>query len=463
MAQHNDFEDSDQIYCQLRGASELPFSDVLEPERVARVLAALGGGFRQRIYTPLITLWMFLGQVLSPDHSCQDAVARLLAWRVSRGRRPISTDTSSYCEARQRLPLELFQRLTTDVAAELEGKAAKQWLWKERHVKIVDGSTATMPDTPANQLAFPQNGEQQPGLGFPLARIVVIFSLATGAALAAVISAARGKRTGETSLFRGIFDVLQPGDVLLADRLFAGFRDLARCAAARVDIVARQHSGRRTDFRRGQWVGHLDHLVTLSRPCFNRERYLREEWDCLPGELRVRELRYRVAERGFRTIDVTLVTTLLDPLLYPAEDLAALYRERWACELDLRSLKCSLQMGHLRCKTPEMVEKEIWTHLLAYNLIRATAAAAARRHGVVPRHVSFKGTVQMVNAFASQLPRCPTRQDRAAQWNELLAAIVHIRVGHRPDRFEPRKLKQRHSKYPYLTRTRNEERRRLCA
>jgi len=461
MAKHNEFEDSDQIYRRLRYANELPFSDLLKPERVAGALAALGVEFRERVFSPIATLWMFLSQTLSADHSCQDAVARLLAWRLARGLSPCSTDTSSYCEARQRLPLPLIRHLTKDVARDMERHADEKWLWKGRHVKIADGSTATMADTPANQAAYPQSSGQRPGVGFPIARLLVVFSLTTAAVLDAALASIHGKKTGETTLFRALRFILQAGDVLLVDRLLSSYRELAECRAQGVDVVARLHQSRRTDFRRGRWLGTLDHVVIWKRPQFNKERFTREEWNELPEELPVRELRFEVSQPGIRTKTITLVTTLLDPVEYPAEEMAALYRERWHCELDLRSLKSSLQMGPLRCKTPAMVEKEIWTHLLAYNLIRETATEAARRHDTLPRQLSFQGTVQVVNAFATYLPMCP--ETRLRLWQEMLAAIVTMKVGDRPNRIEPRKLKKRKSKYTYLTKPRSEERRRLSA
>lgn len=461
MAKHSDFEDFDQIKRQLRQAEQLPFSDLLKPERVARALVELGVEFRERIYTPIATLWMFLSQVLSADHSCQDAVARLLAWRVARGLPPCSIDTASYCESRQRLPKMLLQFLTRDVARDLERSADRRWLWKGRHVKIADGSTATMADTSANQAVFPQSSGQKPGCGFPIVRVVVVFSLATAAVLDAALASIHGKKTGETTLFRSLCAVFCLGDVLLGDRMFSSFRELAECAARGVDVVARQHQTRRTDFRRGRWLGTLDHIVAWQRPNSHKDRFTPDEWAQLPLELQVRELRFRVTQSGFRTSEVTLVTTLLDPLTYPADDIAALYRERWHCELDLRSLKLSLQMSHLRCKTPEMIEKEIWTHLLAYNLIREAAAEAARQHGELPRRLSFQGTVQLINAFATYLPA--SSEQREALWQKMLAAIAKIQVGHRPDRIEPRKLKKRTLKYTYLTRPRTEECHRLCA
>ena len=460
MGQHSGFEDFDQIYRRLRRAEKLPFSDLLKPERVARVLASLQVEYRERIYTPLVTLWLFLSQTLSADHSCQDAVSRCLAWRVACGLPPCSTETTSYCDARQALPLVLFQQLARTVAGELEERADATWLFHGRHVKAVDGSTVIMPDTPANQAAYPQSTVQKPGLGFPIARLVALFSLATGAVLGLALASIHGKKTGETTLFRQLLEFLNWGDILLGDRLFASFRELATCVARGVDVVARQHATRRTDFRRGRWLGTRDHIVTWKRPRFNKDRFTREEWEQLPKELPVRELRFAVEQCGFRPREITVVTTLLDHEQYPADEIAALYRERWHCELDLRSLKTSLQMAQLRCKTPAMVEKEIWTHALAYNLVREAAAEAARAHGKLPRQVSFKGAVQLINAFAAHPPQSPL--EKIQHWQALLQAIAAIEVGDRPDRIEPRKLKRRKAKYSYLTRPRKEERERLC-
>ena len=461
MNQHSEFEKWDQTYRRLRQTEGLPFSDLLKPEEVASALSTLGIEFRERIFEPVVTLWAFLSQVLSADHSCRDAVGRVLAWRLSQGKSPCSSDTTSYCDARKRLPGELVKQLVRGTGRTVEATAEEAWLWKGRHVKSVDGSTVSMPDTPANQAAFPQRNNQRAGVGFPIARILTIFSLSCAMVLDAAIGSMRGKKTGETTLFRTLWDVFQPGDVLLGDRLFASFRDFAACRARGVDVVARQNATRHTDFRRGQLLGTGDHIVVWKRPRFDRNRFTRAEWEALPEQMEVRELRYQITQSGFRTKEITVVTTLLDSVAYPAADISALYRERWQCELDLRSLKTSMQMDRLRCKTPEMVEKEFWTHLLAYNLIRQTIAEAARAHGGLPRQLSFKGAVQMVNAFAAYLT--PPCANRSQLWDQLLTAIATHVVGNRPNRIEPRRLKYRPGKYPYLPRPRKEERQRLCA
>jgi len=461
VGKHNRSNVWEQFHQRMQEQHGLPFGELLAAEKVKAVLNKLDVQFRECVFTPITTLWVFLWQVLSPDHSCRDAVGRLLAWRLAQGKSPCSTETTSYCQARQRLPIALLQTLVRDTSRELEQSAPPGWLWKNRHVKAGDGTTVTMPDTPVNQAAFPQSRNQAPGVGFPLARLMIIVSLATGLALELAIGPTRGKKTGENTMFRGIQDVLEPGDIFLGDRYFCSYRDIARLRERNVDVVLRQHQTRHTDFRCGRWLATGDHIVVWTRPQFNAARFTREEWEALPPTMAVREIRYRVVENGFRTREIVVVTTLLDPSAYPAEDLAGLYRQRWNCELDLRSLKTSLQMNHLRCKSPEMVEKEIWAHVLAYNLMRQTMAAAAEVAAVPPRQLSFKGTVQMVNHFTSYLAVCPLQ--RAQLWHELLRAIATHRVGDRLNRVEPRKLKHRLAKYTYMTRPRNEERQKLCA
>jgi hypothetical protein len=461
MSEDNQFDDLEQMRRRLQQTGDLPFSELLAAEMVAEAMASLGVTFRERVYTPAVTLWTFLSQVLSQDHSCRDAVGRLLAWRLSQGLGACSTKGHSYCEARKRLPVEVLQKLVRDQARELEARAKGSVLWKGHHVKIVDGTTVTMPDTPANQAAYPRRRNQARGVGFPIARVLTILSLAYGTVLDAAMGPMRGKKTGENTLFRSLFSSLQEGDVLLGDSLFPSYRDIATLRRQGVDVVARQNATRNTDFRCGRWLGTLDHVVVWKRPSFDSARFDRAEWAALPEEMEVRELRFQVEQAGFRPREIIVVTTLLDPLAYPKEDLCGLYRERWHCELDLRSIKTSLRMAHLRCKTPAMVEKEVWTHFLAYNLMRQTMAEAARSHDVLPRHLSFKGACQMVNSFATYLALQPALHK--GLWHELLRAIATHIVGDRPDRVEPRKLKYRPGKYTYMTRPRNEERQRCCA
>jgi hypothetical protein len=461
MADRNESDNWKKIFRELQKTQGLPFSALLPAEKVDPLLAGVNVEFRDRIYTPAVTLWMFLSQVLSADHSCRDTVARLLAWRVASGLPACSARTGSYCDARQRLPLELLQSLVREEGRELEQQADENILWKGRHVKIADGTTATMPDTPTNQAVYPRRRNQAQGVGFPIVRIMFVLSWVYGTVLDIAEAPMRGKKTGENTLLRDLGGVLQKEDVLLLDRLLGSYQQIATCRDQGVDVVARQHHSRKTDFRRGRWLGTLDHIVIWHRPKFDSQRFDRATWEALRETMEIREIRFHVTQPGFRPADITIATTLLDATAYPAADLAALYRERWHCELDLRSLKTSLQMTHLRCKTPEMVRKEIWAHCLAYNLIRKTMAESARHQGVLPRHLSFKGAVQTMNSFAPYLALCIT--DKDGLWAELLTAIAAHVVGNRPNRLEPRKLKYRLGRFTYMTRPRTEERRTLCS
>jgi hypothetical protein len=371
---------------------ELPFNDVLSESAVAQALKALDVVWLDRIFSPLVTLWVFLGQVLSQDHSCRAAVARLIAHRISRGQRPCSAETGAYCQARKRLPEEFYAEVARKTGQSLDNSAKKEWLWKGRRVLTYDGSTVSMPDTAENQRAYPQPPQQRLGVGFPLARIAAFFSLSCGAVLDLAICSYSGKGHSELGMLRKLWDILLPGDILLADRYMCAWHEIYLLKQRGIDTVTRVHHCRRVDFRRGKRFGTDDHLVEWRRP--GRIRSI--DWQTLkllPERLTIRETRVRIQQPGFRCRSMVVVSTLLDAKAVGGSDLAELYRARWNAELDLRSLKQTLQMDILRCKTPELVRKEIWTHILAYNLIRTIIAQAATVHGIEPRTISFKGAI----------------------------------------------------------------------
>jgi len=439
----------------------LPFSDILSEDLVARTLTSVGVFWLDRIYSPLVTLWVFLSQVLSADHSCRAAVARLIAHRVARGQKPCSAETGAYCQARERLPEQLFPAVACLVGRALDSKADPRWLWKGRRVYLFDGTTVAMPDTPENQAAYPQVYNQQPGVGFPIARVGAIISLACGAIVNLGVCRYAGKGQGEGSLLRRLWDVLCSGDLLLTDCLLANWPNMVLLQQRGIELVGRLNQAHRTaDFRRGKRLSHDDHLVRWCKPTSIRSL----DWPsykALPEYLTVREVRIHVTQPGFRTKALVVVTTLLDPQLTTKEDLATLYRARWNNELDLRSIKSTLQMRDLRCKTPELVRKEIWTHVLAYNLIRTPMAQAAATHDLVPRSISFKGAMQTLEAFQPLLELQAARGNvhRLRLYQHLLRAIATHRVADRPDRFEPRVKKERRNHYGWLTRPRNEVKR----
>ena len=440
---------------QFAQGSGLPFSEVLSAEMVEQVLEEVGGFFRERLFTPLTTVWVFLSQVTSADGSCRDAVMRLLAFLASRAEKPCSPGTGSYCKARKRLPEKILSRLTQKIAARMTRETPAEWRWHGREVKVVDGTTLSMPDTRANQKAYPQSRSQKPGLGFPVVRLVCLFSLATGAVLDAALGPCRGKGKGELSLFRKLRSRLEAGDVLLGDRHFCAYFDIAAWLRLGVDFVGRLHQARRDDLRYGKRLGRGDRLVEWSRPK-QRPRWLsRCAYRRMPETLTLRLIRVMVTPPGFRTRRITVVTTLLDRRMYPVAEVAALYRARWHAELDLRSLKVTLAMDVLRGKTPQIVRKEIWAHLLAYNLIRTVMAQAAMQHDVLPRSLSFKAALQTIGAFG--IPLLLSSPSRLHDlYSAMLATIASQRVGNRPDRYEPRARKRRPKPYPYLTQPRHE-------
>jgi hypothetical protein len=374
---------------------------------------------------------------------------------VALGREPCAAGTGAYCKARAKLPERFLQRLACDVGVRLEDAAPASWRWRGRRVLLVDGTTVLLADTAANQAAYPQMSSQKPGVGFPILRLVVLLGLATGAALAAAMGPYTGKETGESALLRTLFSQLRPGDVLVADRYYCSYWMVVMALALGVDVVFRMHQRRHYDFRRGQRLGSGDHVVTWSKP-------QRPDWmdlatyTALPESVTVRELRIPVSQRGYRVQELVLATTLVDAGSYSKDDIGDLYHKRWHAELDLRSIKSYLGMEMLRCKTPAMARKELWMHLLAYNLIRKVQAQAAQQQDLTPRTLSFAGTQQALHAFRWVL--LLVHDNRPLLLGCLLDVVAEHRVGNRPDRCEPRKVKRRWKTYGLLKRPRAEER-----
>lgn len=443
----------DSLRRQFGQAPGLPFSDVLAASTVEDAFHAERVDGYDCVYTPLTTVRLLLSQALDPDPSLRQAVSRLLAERAAQGRGAVSAATGAYCQARQRLPEGVLSRLTRQVGQTLLRQAPDAWRWKGRDVKIVDGTTLSMPDTPANQAAYPQPTNQRPGLGFPLTRLVVVFSLAVGAVLDAAVGPSAGKGTGEPALFRGLHNRLDAGDVVLADRYFCSYFEFALLQQRGVDVVMRLHQRRPVDFRTGRRLGTNDHVVVWNKP--KRPAWMDEAvYAQVPDTLEVRQVRLRGTRPGFRTQTIVVATTLRDAQATP-KDLTDLYRLRWHGELDLRSLKETMRMSILRGKTPEMVRKELWAHLLAYNLIRTVMAQTAKQHNLEPRQISFKGALQTLLAFAPHA--VVARPDEAAALAERIqAAMAQHRVADRPDRYEPRARKRRYSNFMQLRRPRAE-------
>lgn len=448
----------------LESSEGLPFRHVLSEEKVQAALDRAGVTFRDRIYNPMVTLWAWLSQVISKEKaSCEDAVTRVIADRVAHKQKACCPDNSSYCTARGRLPKEVIIDLTHQAGQELHREAWPDWLWKLRRVVIADGSTATMADTAVNQAEYPQSRNQKAGLGFPILRFVVLLSLSVGTVLECAIGQCRGKKTGEQSLFRRMWDALEPGEIVLADRLYDSYRDIALLRERGIDVVFGKKQSRSCDFRRGRKLGHGDHVVTWQKPKYDASRHeSKAEWEALPAEMEIREVQTTVRRKGYRTRKVMIVTTLLDGAVYSAKELTDLFAERWHIELDLRSIKRSLGMHHLTSKSPEMVRKELWMHLLAYNLIRVRMAQAAALHGPTPRRLSFTAAKGLMDSFAPHLSTNVGQEHRRIE-AELLRAIARCCIPKRPGRKEPRAVKKRVQKYSYLTKPRIQARKQLAA
>jgi hypothetical protein len=445
--------------CRLRNCrqqivedQDLCFTKLLPKEQVEAAIQRHPVRFRKRLYTPLLTIWTFLYQVLASDQSCRAAVARLLAFLCVGGDDSGSAKTDPYCKARQRLPENLLPDLARNSGCDLHRQVPPTGLLGGRSIKMADGTTVSMPDTPANQKVYPQQPGQKKGLGFPIIRLVGLISLSCGAVLDVAMGPYSGKQTGETSLFRQLFGQLGAGDVLLADAIFSNYWTIALLLERGVDMVSHGDGKRLIDFRKGQRLGPYDHIVPWhkpQRPSWMNQRLYRR----LPETLTIRELRVEIRQKGFRCRHLHLVTTLLDAQLYSTKDLATAFRCRWHAELDLRSIKQVMQMDVLRCKSPAMVRKEIWMHLLAYNLIRKLMAQAATAADLCPRDISFKGTLQTLVIFATAGWSCPEKR------NDLYAAVLRAvathRVNDRPDRIEPRAVKRRPKKLVYLNEPRS--------
>ena len=439
-----------QRVARLRQQSLLCLDRLFDPFLPPALLAQAdeGPNSRERVFTVRRTFFGFLYQVLNPDCPCRQVVRQIQALFALHQDRPVDEGTGAYCQARKRLPWDILPRLRCAAAAQAE--KARQ-LWHGFCVKVLDGTTTSLPDTPKNQRAYPQPGSQKPGCGFPLLKLVGVFSLSTGA----LLDYARGdKHQHELGLLRRLMHLFKAGDLVLADRGFSTYSLLALLLARGVHCLFRLHQARPADLRKGKRLSKKDRLFTWDKP-LQRPRYLPKAiWKAIPKQLSVRVLRLSLHVPGFRVRSVTLVTTLLDPQKYPAQDLAWLYAERWRVELWFRDIKTSMGMEVLRCKTPKMVHKELEMFFIAYNLIRCLMAEASSRYDVGMGWLSFKGTVDSVRQFATAIAQARCRKKQKQLLDKLLEVIARDLLPERSGRYEPRALKRRPKPYPLLNRPR---------
>lgn len=445
----------ERISRQIGRAGAVDFFNLLTGPELLEMSEMYLPEHRERLYPPTLALSMFMKQSLEVDRSCQRAVNAWAAQRVAEGLSVQSIRTGAYCRARGRLPLQMLLALTRASGRLLSTRSQRAWRWRGRSVKLTDGTGISMPDTAENQARYPQPSTQAVGVGFPLARLVGIVCLSTGAVLEAAIGPHAGKGQSELDLFRSLLPALSAGDVLLADALYCNYFLIALLQAAGVDVLFEQHGSRITDFRRGRALGRRDHVVRWPKPPARPEWMSAEQYRAFPAQLSVREA--KVEGR-------VLVTTMLDARALCKSELAALYAWRWHVELDIRNIKTTLGMEVLRCLTPKMVEKELWVSLLAYNLIRLLMAQAAYNAGVHPRELSFKHTVQMWTTWSRFATNALT------QPSDFFRLIAQLAVGNRSGRIEPRARKRRPKSFPWLKVPRTVARRqirryghRLCA
>lgn len=445
---------------------DLAFAQALPEATIEQAFADADADFAQfedDVYTPALTLWAFLSQVLHAKEmrSCSAAVARVIVLLVALGKDPCSDNTGAYCRARAKLPAAIIRRLTTDVARGCEQRLPSRWLWKNRRVKLIDGTTVSMPDTPDNQAAYPQANTQKEGVGFPIARMVVLLSLATAMVTDMAMGQYSGKETGEPALMRELLERLERGDVVLADRCYCSYFMIALLQELHIDFVVRLHHCRDVNFRRGRRLGAGDHVVAWTKPA--RPDWMDEAtYERMPESIEVREVHVRVNQPGFRTESLVVVTTLTDAEEYTKDDIGELYHQRWLVELDIRAIKVTLGMDVLRCQSAEMVRREIWTCLLAYNLIRQAILEAALKSTRSPRQLSFTAALQKIAAAWAVLSMCDDAL-RARLIDVQLSDIAKNVVGDRPNRVEPRAIKRRPKPHKFLTEPRAEARAKLVS
>jgi hypothetical protein len=419
--------------------------NILTSEKLLNQIESLLPDHRERIFPPTETLSMFVAQVFSQDRSCQNVVNQAVTKSLVSGLKPHSTHTGGYCKARQRLPVEMPQELARFIGRSLEKEIPSSWRWHDRRVRVVDGTSITMPDTSENQSVYPQQGGQKPGLGFPISRLVAVTDLYSGAVLDVAFGRFAGKGSDEQSLFRLLSGLFESGDVILGDAFFPSYILMAEMLEQGVDILMEQIGGRlRTvDFRLGTSLGTRDHLVEYKKP--EKPDWIgKERFEAIPDTIVVRE---------FKAKGKIFVTTLIDSKIYSKHSMIALYKHRWEIETNIGQIKTILGMNILSCKTPEMIDKEIWVYILGYNMIRLLMAQSAAITGLRPTDLSFKHCLQL---WLNYLQQTATLDE--ATIILLLTIMAQQRVGNRPGRIEPRALKRRPKAYPMLMKLRPEAR-----
>lgn len=438
---------------KIKDSLGLPFKEHLSEGMVIDCLKELGLKFRDRVYTPYVTLLIYLSQVMDQDQSCRKAVSRLISHFVQNALEPPSSDTGAYCKARQRLSLELLAMLIKKICSSLKSKVNSEHKWFGRTVKIIDGSTVSMPDTEKNQQEFPQHKKQAKGCGFPLAYIGALFCHATGAMLEISFG---NKHTGEKELLRMIWHTLKTGEILLADGYYPTYFIISSLLKGDVDILMRQHHKRKVDFKKGIALGKNDHLITFTIPYMKSIRNItQKEYEELPLSLTLREVKFVIRRKGWRDTEMILVTSLTCPKKYPLEKIAELYTQRWRCEVNFRDLKTTMKMDITTGRTPEMMKKEVYIRMLAYNIMRTIMWDSARPDKQDYLRISFKGALQHFTNFMIYISFQTKNQFETSK--KIMAQLIAKELNpDRPFRVEPRVQKRRPKLFKLMIKPRNE-------
>lgn len=438
----------------------LPFSELLEMRELDELVKCSKIKYYHRIYTPVVTILAFIGQVLDSDRSCRQAVSRIISrvW-LQPAPSPPSQNTAAYCKARSRLSVSLIWELIHWSERRIDSQVGAEDLWLGRHrVRVVDGSSSQTPDTEAHRKEFGLPGNVKPGCGLPVLPFVGVFSLATGL----FQDLQFGKQGGhERHLFRKLMKSFSPGEVILGDRGFCSFADIFLLKQGFVECVFRIFN-RKPDYQAGRRLGKYDHLVEWEKPKQCPAGMTPDAFVLLPAKLLVREVRIVVEQKGFRSKTLDIVTTLLDATFYTTAAIASLYRRRWSIELNFRHIKTTLGMELLTTRTPEMARKEVLIYMLAYNLIRSLIWTAKQIYRIDIQRISFKGTVQHLSSISPYLAIADL-SDYSCLYAELIYLVANEKVPDRPDRIEPRVIKRRPKPFPLMTQPRSQLKAKLAA
>jgi IS4 transposase len=420
--------------------------DILSREENQRIINS-EKEFRARSYTPLKTLHMFIQQVMSSDKSCNNAVAGINVGRLITEKAPVCPNTGSYTKARKRLSESTIHKLVNSIGNSTINKAPSSWRIHGRDIKAFDGTILTLEDTKANNERYPKHSNKNLAVGYPQMRLLAVFSLITGGVVDYALEATKGKGTGEVTLLRSILECFNERDIAIGDALFCNFFLTHDLMEKKVDVIVPGHIQRHYDFNTGTILGENDHITQWKKP--RRPEWMsKEAYKKYPAKIQIRE---------FKVNEIVYITTLLDATTYPKKELHTLYKRRWEVELHLRSIKTFMGMDKLSCKTPDMVQKEIGVHLLSYNIVREFLVDGCIKESALPTHVSFKGTMQLLNQATSRSTSL-SNEKKAELYPQLLALIVKKIIGKRPGRVEPRAIRKRNQSFPTLKTNRKIER-----